>query len=79
MKEWFKEHTEGVIMVALVLLTFAAIGVYELTQPESVQAAAQNGCVVIGTVGNVIVARCEDEDTGTVLYANSAGFMEFEP
>lgn len=46
--------------------------------PEPVQAAspaATSMCEPIGVVGNVIISRCIDEDTGIILYVNSAGFM----
>jgi hypothetical protein len=79
MKAWVADKIGGLFIASILLLTFAAIGVYELTRPEPLHAAAQNGCVVIGVVGNVIVARCEDEDTGFVFYANSAGMLVVEP
>lgn len=44
-----------------------------------VHAAAPNGCTQIGTVGNVIIAHCVDDQNGGEVWANSAGFMAVEP
>lgn len=76
MKAWIKEHIEGVIMVTLVLLMFAGIGIYELTQPESVQAASPvPPCIHVATADSIKVYYCEDIH----LFVNQLGFMAFEP
>ncbi len=40
-----------------------------------IQAATPNGCTLLGNAGNVLIMRCIDNETGNVVYANSAGFM----
>lgn len=68
-------------LVGLAIALAISLGVPAIDRiwPTPVQAASENGCSVIGVVGTVIVARCEDEDTGMLIWANSAGFMVVEP
>lgn len=68
---------EQTIMVLTVIVLAAAFYGLDLWR-QPVQAATPNGCTVIGTVGNVIVARCIDDETNSVVFVNSAGFMQME-
>lgn len=64
--------------VLVVILVFLATVVEVRLRVPLVQAAAPAAgplCEPIGIVGNVIISRCEDEDTGAIIYANSAGYM----
>lgn len=79
MKEWFGKRPISTALLISLLVWLPIMATKLVVPVQAASPAAQNGCVVIGTVGNVIIARCEDEDTGTVLYANSAGYMDFEP
>ena len=36
-------------------------------------------CEAIAHAGALLIFRCEDEDTGTVIYANNIGMMVIEP
>lgn len=40
-----------------------------------VNAAGDNACETIGTIGNIIVARCIDDVTGAAVIGNSAGML----
>jgi hypothetical protein len=62
--------------VAIVAILIIALAVVFGIGLLPVRAAGANGCETIGTIGNIIVARCEDEETGAVIYGNSAGFMD---
>lgn len=35
-------------------------------------------CTPIGATGNIVISRCEDAQTGQVLYVNNIGFMVLE-
>lgn len=48
---------------------------YHDAPAQAAAPAAGPLCEPIGIVGNVIISRCEDEDTGAIIYANSAGYM----
>lgn len=63
-----------ILTLAVLVLAAAFIGLDVWRHPA--QAATPNGCEVVGTVGNVIVSRCIDDQTGLVVFANSAGFMQ---
>lgn len=67
-----------IVAVLVVICVFLATVVeVRLRVPPANAAAPAAGplCVLMGIVGNVIIVRCEDEDTGAIIYANSAGFM----
>lgn len=61
------------LTMLVVILAAAFYAFDDLGQP--VQAAAPNGCTSVGTIGAVEVALCEDEDTGLMVWGNSAGMM----
>lgn len=66
-----------IVLSLLITLAFVVIGGVTPIADEKVMAApdATSMCVPIGVIGTVIIGRCEDEDTNTILYVNSAGFM----
>lgn len=70
MRAFWAEYWTGCAL-GLVLCLVAAALVF--TAP--VEAATPNGCAIVGTVGTVIVALCQDEDSGLMVWANSAGMM----
>lgn len=65
--------TKKIALLLLVFIIFAAIP--SVPRVQAAAPAATSMCEPIGVVGNVIISRCLDEETGIILYVNSAGFM----
>lgn len=71
------------IFKVLYVILFMVASIYVIVNLYSMEAIAQSakasslepGCVTIGTIGTVIVSRCYDEETGIILYGDSAGWM----
>ncbi len=61
----------GILVITLALLGYLLGG----GGLRPAYAATPNGCQVVGTVGNVIVAICIDPNTNAVSWANSAGML----
>jgi hypothetical protein len=40
-----------------------------------VQASSAPACEPIGATGNIVISRCEDDETGQVIFVNNIGFM----
>lgn len=62
----------GIVLVACLILM---IVLGQSSEAQAARPALENGCVEIGTIGAVKVARCYDDEVGTVFYGNSNGWM----
>lgn len=81
MKRAFKAILVTMIMVGLPVFVITLYVVRTDTRPVHAAPVAkyqEPGCEPLGTVGNIIVARCVDE-VGNVVFANSSGFMAVVP
>lgn len=60
------------------LITFfwIALLAFLLTGSSAKAATSPPACTVIGNIGNIIIGKCVDEDTGVIIYGNSAGWMQ---
>jgi hypothetical protein len=61
-----------VIVTVAIVSMLIGMGV-PLVMP--VQASTAPACTPIGSTGNVVISRCEDEESGQVIYVNNIGFM----
>lgn len=64
-------------LAAFAILSLAGYLVGSSLQP--VHAAGTNGCDLLGNAGNVLIMRCIDNETGNIVYANSAGMLVVAP
>lgn len=60
-----------------ILFIFLLFSFVDWIEPiESVKASSlEPGCKVIGSIGNLLVSRCYDDETGAIFYGNSNGWM----
>jgi hypothetical protein len=69
----------SVISIIFYFFIFCVLlfGVVNWIEPvkASPNSGIKEGCEAIGTIGVIIVARCYDEETNSVFYGNSAGWM----
>jgi hypothetical protein len=67
-------------LLAVLMAICVAAFVYAYTAP--VEAAPSDpaipDCVAIGKSGPLVVSRCEDDETGDVIYVNNYGMMVVE-
>lgn len=71
-------------IVAGLIVALAMNGVVRLVETLPVVEAAAPvtdtapPCDPIAATGSIVISRCVDEETGTVLYVNNVGFMTIE-
>lgn len=58
-----------IFMLVLSLIGFSNIG-------KPAQAASENNCLYIGSVGTVAYGYCQDPNTGLEFIGSSNGYME---
>lgn len=69
-------ETMKTILGSIFFILMLVISVIGFNMSESVQAASENNCLYIGSVGTVSYGYCEDPNTGLEFIGSSNGYME---